>query len=100
MRSSDSLGTSESLNGKLIRSSSSTSSGARPLSNSRIDERCISFNRFRPASSSGAHLLQQLADHAADPHDLRRLVDKIGDGLVVVLIGALARFTAGHGHPL
>ena len=27
----------------------------------------------------GAHLLEQLLDHRADPHDLRRLLDQLGD---------------------
>ena len=38
----------------MIRSSSSTSSGARPCSSSAIERRWISASRARPASSSGA----------------------------------------------
>ncbi len=37
----------------------------------------------------GPHLLQQLLDHGADPHHLRRLLDEIGQRLdVAVLVGS------------
>ena len=54
IRSSASDGVSPSLNGRVIRSSSSRSSGARPCSSSRIDAAWMSRSRLRLASSSGA----------------------------------------------
>src|SRR6478609_83903 len=53
IRSSASEGAAE-LNGRASRSSSSTSSGARPALSSSMDRRWISASRVRPASSSGA----------------------------------------------
>src|SRR3954447_26282259 len=54
IRSSASDGVASSVNGSESRSSSSTSSGASPLSSSLIEERWISLSRLRLASSSGA----------------------------------------------
>src|SRR4051812_40109654 len=54
IRSSASDGVSPSLNGSVIRSSSSRSSGARPCSSSRIEEAWMSRSRLRLASSRGA----------------------------------------------
>ncbi len=81
MRSSASLGTWSSVNGSESRSSSSTSSGASPASSSAIDRRWISRSRVRDGvvERRGAHLLEQLLDHAADAHDLRGLLDEVGD---------------------
>src|SRR6478609_1490485 len=41
----------------------------------------------------GLHLLEELADHAADPHDLRRLLDQLGDVALAlaVLVVTVAR---------
>ena len=80
IRSSPSLGVS-SPNGSESRSSSSTSSGARPSSSSLIDD-CVDL--LEPLAAGlverrRLHLLEQLADHAADPHHLRRLLDQVGD---------------------
>ncbi|MEZ5192649.1 MAG: hypothetical protein R2734_09105 [Nocardioides sp.] len=36
---------------------------------------------------SRLHLLQQLADHAADPHHLRRLLDQVGELALAVVVG-------------
>ena len=104
IRSSASEGVASSVNGSDSRSSSSTSSGARPLSSSLIEDRWISLSRLRLASSSGRrlHLLEQLPDHAADPHHLRRLLDQVGELAQVVAVLVLAgRLTAsaGYGRP-
>ena len=90
IRSSASDGIASSVNGSEIRSSSSTSSGARPSSSSLIERVWISLSRTRLASSSSerAHLLEQLLDHAADPHHLGRLVDHLGDRALVHLVVA------------
>src|SRR3954471_4552280 len=53
-RSSASLGTESSENGRLRRPASSRASGARPLDSSLIDDSWISRSRARLASSSGA----------------------------------------------
>ena len=45
------------------------------------------------------HLLEQLLDHAADPHDLGRLFDHVGDGwLGLVVVRPTGR--TGHGDPV
>ena len=65
-------------NGSESRSSSSRSSGASPSSSSTIDRWWISRSRL-PAGlveRGRPHLLQQLLDHAADPHHLGRLLDQ------------------------
>ncbi len=54
MRSSASDGVCPSPNGRAIRRSSSTSSGARPCSSSCSERSWIAASRLRPASSSGA----------------------------------------------
>ena len=54
MRSSPSEGVDSSVNGSESRSSSSTSSGASPLSSSAIEAWWISLSRLRLASSRGA----------------------------------------------
>jgi hypothetical protein len=54
IRSSASDGVSPSLNGRVIRSSSSRRSGERPSSSSRIDAAWMSRSRLRLASSRGA----------------------------------------------
>ena len=50
----------------------------------------------------GAHLFEQLADHAADPHHLGRLLDHLGDrtlaGLLVVASGTLDGHALGADH--
>ena len=87
MRSSASLGA-PSDRGSVIRSSSSTSSGANPCSSSVSERRWISARRARPASSRG-----ELADHAADTHDLGGLLDQLG-GLALRIALALGAFRA------
>ena len=87
----------------MIRSSSSTSSGARPSSSSAIERWWISARRA-PAllvERGAAHLVEQLLDHRADPHDLGRLLDQVGR-----VGGALAGLVGGrvvvrrHAHPV
>ena len=104
MRSSDSDGIASSANGSESRSSSSISSGARPSSSSLIERRWISLSRdaARLVERGAAHLLEQLLDHAADAHDLGRLVDEVGERALVVALAArrhLDRHAVGtHDH--
>ena len=72
---------SSSVNGSVSRSSSSTSSGASPASSSLIE---ALVDLLEPVAAGlvergGLHLLEQLADHAADPHHLGRLLDEVGE---------------------
>ena len=81
MRSSASVGTVSSVNGRVRRSSSSRSSGARPCSSSRI-ERLVDL--LEPVAAGvvercRAHLLEELLDHGADAHDLGGLLDHVGE---------------------
>ena len=72
--------------GQRSRSSSSTSSGARPGSSSLM-EACVDLLEPLPArlvEGRGLHLLEQLADHAADPHHLGRLLDQLGDAALAL----------------
>ena len=96
MRSSASDGVSPSVNGRVIRSSSSRSSGARPCSSSRIDD---GVDVAQPVAAGLVQrrrpdLLEQLLDHRADPHDLGRLLDHLADGeravVAVVVLAASA----------
>ena len=82
IRSSASEGMESSVNGRLSRSSSSRSSGARPCSSSRMDEVWMSLRALAAGvvERRGAHFFQELFDHRADSHDLRRLLDHLGDG--------------------
>ena len=80
IRSSASLGVESSANGRVMRRSSSTSSGARPCSNSRIDRSWISASRRPPGvvERRRPDFFQQLFDHTADPHDLGGLLNVLG----------------------
>ncbi len=91
IRSSASDGVASSVKGSESRSSSSTSSGASPLSSSLIEERWISLSRLpaRVVERRRLHLLEQLPDHAADPHHLRRLLDQVGELAQVVTVALL-----------
>ena len=44
------------------------------------------------------HLLQQLLDHAADTHDLRGLLDQVGEISGVAFVTCMARWCGLHGH--
>ena len=88
IRSSASVGVSE-LNGRESRSSSSTSSGARPVLE-LLDRRLVDLGEPGAAGlveRRRLHLLEQLADHAADAHDLGGLLDEVGDVALGVLLG-------------
>ena len=88
IRSSASDGTPSSVNGSVRRSSSSRSSGARPSSSSRM---LVAVDLAQPVAARVVerrrpHLFEQLLDHRADPHHLRRLLDQIGQRLAVGVI--------------
>ena len=96
IRSSASVGVSPSVNGRVIRSSSSRSSGARPCSSSRIDD-CVDVAQpvaARLVEGRRPDLLEQLLDHRADPHDLGRLLDHLAD----VERAVVAVVVLGHRH--
>ena len=90
IRSSASDGTESSVNGSVSRSSSSRSSGRQPVLQ-LTDAGLVDL--AQPVAAGvvercGPHLLEQLLDHRADPHHLRRLLDQIGQRLAVgVLVG-------------
>ena len=88
IRSSPSDGVPSSVKGSDSRSSSSTSSGASPASSSLI-EACVDLLEAVAAGlveGRGLHLLEELADHAADPHHLGRLLDQLGDVALAVAV--------------
>ena len=79
MRSSASLGIASSVKGRESRSSSSTSSGRETvlqlLHRAGVD--LLEPHPARLVQRGRPHLLQQLLDHAADAHDLGRLLDHL-----------------------
>ncbi len=97
IRSSPSDGVPSSVKGSESRSSSSTSSGARPTLE-LLDRGPVDL--LEPVAAGlverrGLHFLQQLPDHAADPHDLRGLLDQVGDALAAFVVVAVALALAG-----
>jgi hypothetical protein len=55
----------------------------------------ISFSRARRAD-----LLEQLPDHVADPHDLGRLLDHLGDRPLAARVLFLLLLGASYGDPV
>jgi hypothetical protein len=72
--------------------------GCEPASSSLIERSWISRSRFRPPRREGrtANLLEQLLDHAADPHDLRGLVDGLATVVLAIILDNVVTRGAGR----